>query len=125
MDSAAGYRQVAQVVREAVEEPDLPASLRALLYLPLRQKGKVLAGAARPTWPAIVLGSAAAAGGDGRAAARVAAAVELFLAGLDVLDEIEDGDHSPLLAATGQARALNVSTAVLGVSAGGQQHRRN
>ena len=55
---------------------------------------------------AVVLGSAAATGGSARAAERVAAALELFLAGLDVLDEVEDGDYSPLAERAGQARAL-------------------
>jgi geranylgeranyl pyrophosphate synthase len=96
-----------------VEGANLPASFRALLYVPLQQGGKTLAGAPRPKLPAVVLGSAAATGGSARAAARVAAALELFLAGLDVLDEVEDGDYSPLTERAGQARALNASTALL------------
>jgi geranylgeranyl diphosphate synthase type I len=35
------------------------------------------------------------------------------MAGLDVLDEIEDGDHSPLVEAAGIAQALNISTLLL------------
>ncbi len=92
---------------------DLPASFRSLLYLALRQPGKVLAGEPQPHWPAIVLASCAASGGDERAAVTVAAATELFMAGLDILDEVEDGDHSPVVDEAGVAQALNVSTALL------------
>ena len=113
MNAAADLGQIERILREAVEEPDLPASFRALLYQALQQDGKVLAGTPRPRWPAIVLATAAAVGGNRRAANVAAAAVELFIASLDILDEIEDGDHSPLAAAAGQAAALNVSTALL------------
>jgi geranylgeranyl pyrophosphate synthase len=50
------------------------------------------------------------------AAARLAAAVELLVAALDVLDDVEDGDHSALVAEAGIAQALNVSTALLFLS---------
>lgn len=113
MDRAAAFQQVGQALREAVEGTDLTASFRCLLYIPLRQQGKVLAGSAQPRWPAVVLATCAAAGGAERAAVKVATAVELFIAGLDVLDEIEDGDRSPLVEAAGAAQALNASTALL------------
>lgn len=107
------YERVAQVVREAVEGSSLPATFVRLLAIPLRQPGKVLAGGVRPLWPAIVFGGCAGSGGDERAAVQVAAAIELFIAGLDVLDEIEDDDDSPLVAEAGVAQALNASTALL------------
>lgn len=111
--STAPYGLVAQVVQEAVEGGALPASFARLLIIPLRQPGKVLAGGTRPLWSAIVFGGCAGSGGDERAAVQVAAAVELFIAGLDVLDEIEDDDDSPLVAEAGVAQALNASTALL------------
>jgi hypothetical protein len=64
---------------------------------------------AGPRWSS----PARVAHGDARVAARVAAAVELFITGLDILDEIEDDDHSPLVDQAGVARALNVSTGLL------------
>src|SRR4051812_36388490 len=91
----------------------LPASFFRLLPLPLQQPGEELAGAARPTRPVMVLSACNATGGDPAIGSKVAAAVEIFIAGLDVLDEIEDGDHSPLVEATGHGQALNVSTALL------------
>lgn len=106
------FDQAAHCLREAVEEQDLPASFRALLYLALRQDGRLLAGG-ELRWPALVLASARAAHGDARVASRVAAAVELFITGLDILDEVEDDDHSPLVDQAGVARALNVSTGLL------------
>ena len=37
----------------------------------------------------------------------------MFIAALDVLDEVEDGDQSPLVEAAGAAQALNISTLLL------------
>jgi competence protein ComQ len=54
-----------------------------------------------------------ATGGPITTGARVAAAVEIFMAGLDVLDEVEDGDQSPTVEAVGTAQALNIATALL------------
>lgn len=87
------FTDVIRLIEEAVERAPLPASSRHLVLIPLRQPGKVLGGATRPTWPSTVLASCAAAGGDRRIGSKIAAAVELFMAALDVLDEIEDGDH--------------------------------
>lgn len=96
-----------------MERAALPASFSDLLRIPLRQPGKTLAGAERPLWPATVLAACTAAGGDVAIGRKVAAAVEIFMASLDVFDEIEDGDHSPTAEAAGAARALNAATALL------------
>lgn len=100
-------------LEEAVGRVPLPASSRHLVAIPLHQPGKVLSGATRPTWPSTVLASCAAAGGDRRVGSKIAAAVEMFIAALDVLDEVEDGDQSPLVEAAGVAQALNISTLLL------------
>jgi geranylgeranyl pyrophosphate synthase len=110
---ATRFDQVRLALEEALEVCRLPASFRDLLVLALSQEGKVLAGAAQPQWPALVLASCESAGGDSFVAAKVAAAVEMFMAGLDILDEIEDGDVSPVASASGQAQALNVANALL------------
>ena len=107
------FTDVIRFLEEAVERAPLPVSSRHLVSLPLRQPGKVLGGAERPTWPSAVLVSCAAAGGERRIGSKVAAAVEIFMAALDVLDEIEDCDHSPLVEAAGVAQALNISTLLL------------
>lgn len=113
MVSTTPFAEVRQAIEEAVERSALPASFCRLLRIPLQQPGKVWAGAARPQWPALVLTTCAATGGDLTLGSKVAAAVEIFMAGLDVLDEIEDGDHSPTVEAAGPAQALNVATALL------------
>jgi geranylgeranyl pyrophosphate synthase len=113
VDASVHLEQVGHLLQEAVEGSDLPASFRSLLALPLRQAGKLLGGEPQPRWPAVVLASCAATGGNERGAVTVAAAVELFIAALDVLDDVEDGDPSPLVAAAGVPQALNVSTALL------------
>lgn len=107
------FTDVIHFLEEAVERVPFPASSRHLVAIPLRQPGKVLGGAKRPTWPSAVLAACATAGGDLRVGSRVAATVEIFMAALDVLDEIEDGDHSPLVEAAGVAQALNISTLLL------------
>ncbi|HEX5502763.1 MAG TPA: polyprenyl synthetase family protein [Thermomicrobiales bacterium] len=118
MQTAALFEHVSQVLREAVEATGLPASFRALLLDALSREGKALAAAAgrEPRWPALVLASCEAAGGDPAAAVYVAAAVDAFIAALDILDEVEDGDASALIAAAGMPRALNASTALLGLA---------
>lgn len=113
MQSATPFTAVIQHIEEAVGRLPLPASSRRFAALPLQQPGKVWAGASRPLWPSVVLTACAAAGGDSQIGEKVAAAVEIFMAGLDVLDEIEDDDHSPLADAVGTAQALNIATALL------------
>jgi competence protein ComQ len=54
-----------------------------------------------------------AAGGRWPEAVPAAAAVELFMVALDVLDDVEDAEETPLQAALGTARTLNVSTGLL------------
>lgn len=113
MLSVTQFTTVIRFLEEAVERIPLPASSRHLASIPLRQPGKVLAGAERPMWPATVLAVCAAASGDARIGSKVAAAVEIFIAALDVLDEVEDGDKSPLVETAGVAQALNISTLLL------------
>ena len=46
-------------------------------------------------------------------ASSVAVAVECFCAALDLLDDIEDGDQTPIMQELGAARVLNVTTVLL------------
>jgi geranylgeranyl pyrophosphate synthase len=98
---------------EALGALGAPRSFSALLHIPLSQPDKILGGADRPSWVHLVLAACAATGGEVAYGAHVAAAVEVFMAALDVLDEIEDGDSSPTVAAAGIPQALNVATALL------------
>jgi len=106
--------EISQVIHEAVASLALPPSFFSLLLLPLQQPGKVLHSADDvPLWPAIVLATGVATGADPRIAIRVAAANEIFMAGLDVLDEVEDNDQSTLIDVAGVPRAINTGTALL------------
>jgi len=51
-------------------------------------------------------------------AASVAVAVECFICALDLLDDVEDGDQTPIVVALGPARVLNVSTTLIALAQG-------
>src|SRR5690606_23856455 len=107
------FSLVGQEIRTAIDENSGPDSFRDLLYLPLRQPGKVLGGAPSPRWVMLVCAASRAAGGAQAATARVAAAVELFVAAADLFDEIEDGDASAVVTASSLGQAANVASALL------------
>lgn len=64
-------------------------------------------------WSRLVWTCCTTAGGAWEQAVPVAAAVEIFMVALDILDDEEDGEHTPLCAEFGTSRALNVSTGLL------------
>jgi geranylgeranyl pyrophosphate synthase len=106
--------ELSQIITEAVASGTLPPSLRALLLIPLQQRGKVLHPSGEYAfWPSLVLATSTAAGGDLALAVRVGAAVEIFMAALDVFDEVEDGDQAELIDAAGVPQATNVATSLL------------
>jgi geranylgeranyl diphosphate synthase type I len=106
--------EIGHLITEAVASATLPPSLRTLLLIPLRQPGKALhPSGEHPIWPALVLATSAATGGEPHIAVRVAAAVEVFMAAVDVFDEVEDGDQSAIIDVAGAAQAINVATALL------------
>ncbi len=86
---------------------------RAALIAALRFPGNILSETPDARWARMVWTCYAAAGGDERQAVRVAAAVELFMVALDVLDDAEDGEETSLQVELGAACALNVSTGLL------------
>lgn len=94
----------------------LPAPFINLILVPLSQPGKILNSPEITGWSRLVGAAATAAFASESAAARVAAAVEVTAAALDVLDEIEDGDTSPLVEQAGLSQSLNVTTALLFMS---------
>lgn len=107
------YRDVKTCLIEALDECGFPPAFRRVIEMPLSQCGKALSGVADPRWPQLVLASCIASGGDVQIGARVAAAVEVFLAGADVLDDIQDGDPSSLIDSVGMPQALNAAAALL------------
>ena len=114
MSGAFPQEELSRIITEAVASGTLPPSLRSLIALPLRQPGKVLHPTGEhPFWPSLVLATSTAAGGDMDAAVRVGAAVEIFIAALDLFDEIEDGDPSATIAAAGVAQATNAATTLI------------
>jgi geranylgeranyl pyrophosphate synthase len=104
---------IKSILLDALGALDAPTSFSALLRIPLSQPGKLLGDAPRPIWVQVVLAVCAATDGDPAIGARVAAAVEIFMTSLDLLDEIEDGDLSPTVEAAGVPQALNAATALL------------
>lgn len=77
-------------------EPDLPAGSWPLLTLLI----------ARSIAPQI----------DSALASSVALATECFACALDLLDDVEDEDQTPIVLELGAARALNISTALLALA---------
>jgi len=84
-------------------------ALRAALELP----GNLLSRAPNLRWARTVATCCTAAGGKRQQSMAAAAAVECFMVALDLLDDEEDGEDSPLRALLGPARTLNVSTGLL------------
>ncbi len=99
--------------REILAAAPLTPAYRAAVTAALALPGNILSATPDARWARLVWTCCAAAGGRGADAVSVAAAVELFMVALDVLDDEEDGDDSALRAALGAACALNVSTGLL------------
>jgi geranylgeranyl pyrophosphate synthase len=100
---------VQHCLRSAPVTPEYGAALAAALALP----GNILSDTPNARWAKLVWTCCTAAGGQCEQAVPVAAAVEIFMVALDVLDDIEDGEATPLHANFGSARTLNISTGLL------------
>jgi geranylgeranyl diphosphate synthase type I len=118
-------RLISQIIQDAIQGSGFSAPLHNSVLLSLRSKGKVLSGEQEPQWPAFVLATSKSVSGNAAAATRIAAAIEILVTALDVLDEVEDGDVSDLINAVGSPRAINTSTALLalGYSVLSELHR--
>lgn len=97
------------IVHTAALSDSYQAALVAALALP----GNILADTPDGRWACIVQTCCVTAGGRGEDAIPAAAAAEFFMVALDVLDDEEDGEATPLRTAWGAARALNVSTGLI------------
>ena len=102
-------RQACDLLRAAPVTDAYGAALRAALASP----GNLLSDAPDLRWPGTVATCCIAAGGRWEQAVPAAAAVDLFMVALDVLDDEEDDEETPLRATLGPARAVNVSTGLL------------
>lgn len=96
--------------------------LRDDVEMALRAPGKLLSSLSseegqRPagSWSLLTLlvAQSVDADVDCHLACRVAVAVECLICALDLLDDVEDGDRSPVLEILGNRRTLNVSTTLL------------
>lgn len=104
---------VREQVQAILDTAPLSSSFRTALNAALTLPGNLLSGAADMRWARIVATCCVAAGGTWTQAIPVAAAVELHMIALDVLDDVEDNEASPLHTELGVARSLNVSTGLL------------
>lgn len=107
------YSHVKAVLAKALDAHQFPASFRPILEIALGQRGRVLSGDPAPRWSTLVLSSCVASGGNIPTGACVAAAVECFIAGADLIDDIQDGDPSPVLDVVGLPQGLNAAAALL------------
>ncbi len=120
------FASLQQVLRERLTvllEP-LSPHLRADVECAFKEPGKLLfssssttSGSTLPagTWALLTLLVAqhVCPDIDLAVATSVAVAVECFLCALDLLDDIEDHDHTPIVRQLGPARVLNTSTTLL------------
>jgi len=97
------------LVHTASLSPAYGAALAAALALP----GNILSDSPDARWARIVLTCCTAADGRWEEAVPSAAAVELFMSALDLLDDAEDDEENAVQASLGPARALNASTGLL------------
>jgi geranylgeranyl diphosphate synthase type I len=105
------FAEVAAVVRQAIEQASDEPSFRDLLVRLMARRGRVLAPDGRAKWPAFVLETSRALGGDEASAVLAAAAVELAVAAADVADDLVDDEWDADVADRG--RALNASFGLL------------
>ena len=82
----------------------------------MRQRGRILSDVDATRWFSLVDACCRATSGHQEAVPVVVASVEVMIAALDVLDEVEDSDPSILSDLVGLPRAINASTTLLGLS---------
>jgi geranylgeranyl pyrophosphate synthase len=112
VDAAVGA--VAAGERALVAEAALPAELTALVLTVLSAPGNSLGGADEPRWARFpLLAYASATAGEALTAViPLAVATEILAAAHGLLDDLEDGDASPVMGDAAPAVVLNVTAAL-------------
>ncbi|HEX7102372.1 MAG TPA: polyprenyl synthetase family protein [Nitrolancea sp.] len=108
--------EVGQELRDSLARAGIPALFSNFVLLPLSQPGKILSDSPSLGWAQLIRASCLSVHGSLATAVKIAAAMEALAAGLDILDEIEDSDHSPFVLSAGLPQALNASTALIFLS---------
>ena len=109
MPAAAIAARAQELLDCAPVTPTYRSAIAAALALP----GNILSNTWDERWARLVWNCSITAGEQPIEAVTIAAAVELFMVALDVLDDLEDNEENPLSPALGPARTLNVSTGLL------------
>jgi len=109
----AAHDAVAARVRDIVCAAPGSDAYRMALAAALSLPGNILSDTGDARWGYLVWTCCMAAGGRWEEAVPAAVAAEVFMTALDVLDDEEDGEVTPLRAALGAGRTLNVSTGLL------------
>lgn len=109
-------------VKTMLDSAPVTPCYRAALELALALPGNIMSDAPNTRWAQLVWTCCIVTGGRWEQAVTAAAAVEIFMVALDVLDDEEDSEDTPLRTDLGPARALNVSTGLLFLSQHGLLH---
>jgi geranylgeranyl pyrophosphate synthase len=119
------FRVYQQILRERLHLllRTLHPTLRADVVQALEEKGKLLSrdqsgSAIAGQWALITLLVAQCVSPEINSfvAGNVAIAVECFICALDLLDDVEDEDQTPIVLTLGSARVLNISTTLLALA---------
>lgn len=108
------FPQVAAAVRTALAETSTVPAFQELLQQLMAGPGRVLNSQDSPKWPAFVIETCQALGGDTDQAVWAAAAVEFAAAAAEVVDDLVDDEWNEQV--TNQARAINASAALIWLS---------
>jgi len=112
-DAASPSAAVADYTRALLDAAPIAPGYRASLAAALELPGNILSEIPDARWARLVWTCCAAAGEAWPRAVPIAAVVEMFMVGLDTLDDVEDGEDSPLHVDVGLAGVLNISTGLL------------
>jgi geranylgeranyl pyrophosphate synthase len=115
IDEAHVLDTVQALLRASLHAAPWPPALVAVTTAALAEPMRALGGRLTP-WVLFPLCCCAAACGDWRPALSAATAAELYVAALDLYDDIEDGDRSVIVERYGLPIALNAATALLALA---------
>ena len=113
MDGELSCVALAGYARDRLEAAPVAPAYRAALAAALALPGNILSCSPNLRWARPVHACCVAAGGRGEQAVPIAAAVEVFMVALDLLDDLEDGETNPLQVGLGTASSLNAAMGLL------------